>query len=353
MYDADYDPKKDPNSFESLTSRADFSWLGVLKDAGAGEYLTGKNGPCPFCPDAGKDRFAVVHKLNGWRCFQCTGGKIRSFSEFLMKWQGYGRFVELADHIRKLYGVLDGEIAAAAPRPRFENIAPKIRKISPDEALARIERIWKDTRAVSAGDPVDVYLRSRLPGLGAIPNEIRVHPALDYWDRPADEGGKPIFVGKFPAMIVRGLDAHGSVVQIHKTYLTSEGVRAPVANVKKTDIGVGCNSFALRLGEPEGDTLGVAEGIETALAATILDGITVWPCYSASVLANFVLPVHLRGKIKRVMIYADSDALKNGKKTGSAAAQALADRLRQERVRSLIVRPAKVATDMADLVATA
>lgn len=40
---------------------------------------------------------------------------------------------------------------------------------------------------------------------------------------------------------------------------------------------------------------------------------------------------------------ADSDEMKQGKKAGSVAAAALASKLRQERVRSMIVRPAKVA----------
>jgi putative DNA primase/helicase len=81
-----------------------------------------------------------------------------------------------------------------------------------------------------------------------------------------------------------------------------------------------------------------------------LDGLPVWPCHSAGILANFVLPTHLRGRVKKLVIYTDSDELKRGRRAGSDAAAALAARSRQERLRILIVRPAKVGHDMANLV---
>jgi putative DNA primase/helicase len=335
-------------TYESLTARSDFDWVSVLKRAGAEAFLTGRSGPCPFC--GGTDRYAYVYKWGGWRCFRCTDGKITHCSKFLMKFMGYSSFKELADHIRDFYGVGTGNTAVdSTPRPAVPP-TPKPRVIDPVKALARIDTIWSAARPVTAGDPVDRYLRFRLPGLKEVPVQIRTHPALEYWDAPLEPGGKPIFVGKFPAMVVLGYDAAGKVVQVHKTYLTSEGSKAAVKNPKKTDIGIGCNSFALRLGEPSGDTLGVSEGIETGLAATLLDGIPVWPCHSSTIMANFVLPEHLCGRVKMMVIYADSDEVKNGKKAGSAAAAVLATRLRKERVRSLIVRPAKVLRDMADLV---
>lgn len=80
--------------------------------------------------------------------------------------------------------------------------------------------------------------------------------------------------------------------------LEASGAKAAVKHPKKTDVGVGSNSFALRLGEPVGHTLGVAEGIETALAATLLDGHPVWPCHSSTILSNFVLPEHLRSTVR-------------------------------------------------------
>jgi putative DNA primase/helicase len=335
-------------SYEELTARSDFDWLAVLEDAGAGAYLSGKNGPCPFC--GGTDRFQFSRKKMAWFCRACPqkGGPA---SDFLSKFLGYTAFAQRADHIRRFYGIVPGH-APAVPRPaRLPE--PKNEGLDREACISRIVRIWDGTRNVTAGDPVELYLRGRLPGLGAIPSEIRLHPSLKYWERGAGPQEPAICRGAFPAMIMRGFDADGNVVQVHKTYLTAAGTKAPVESPKKTEIGVGSNRFAVRLGMPSGDTLGVCEGIETALAASILDGIVVWPCHSSSILANFVLPTELRGQIKRLVIYADSDPVKAGRKAGSEAAAQLAQRSKQERLRTLIVRPAKIGHDMADLVRTA
>lgn len=334
------------NSFEVLTSRSDFDWVSVLKHAGAEKYLTGKNGPCPFC--GGTDRFQFSLKKVAWFCRGCPEGGGPP-SDFLKRFMGYTSFQQLADHIRRFYGI-EGAGTRSVPRPAVPP-SPKAPRMDPERSLARMLALWAATQSVRDGDPVDRYLRHRIPGIKAIPMEIRIHPGLEYWDAPADPAGRPVLVGRFPAMVVRGFDPSGNLVQLHKTFLTSEGGKAAVKHPKKTDVGVGSNCFAFRLGDPVGDTLGVAEGIETALAAHLLAGHQVWPCHSSSILANFVLPVELRGKIKKVVIYADSDEIKNGRKAGSAAAAALAARLRQDRVRSLIVRPAKIGADMADLVA--
>ncbi len=337
---------RDETSFENLVKRSDFDWLSVLHYAGATAYLSGRHGPCPFC--GGKDRFRFNLKRGTWWCNHCSP-RATSPQDFLFKWQGYTQFRELADYIRGYFG-LNGTRAPAAIRPALPP-TPRERSISPEQALARMSRIWNATREVQDGDPVDLYLRRRLPGLRSIPEEIRIHPALDYWERGDNPAEGPLKVGTFPAMIVRGFDADGQFVQLHKTYLTRDGNKAPVSCPKKTEIGIGSNSYALRLGEPVGSDLGVAEGIETALAASILDGRTVWPCHSAQIMQNFVLPNHLVGRVTRLVIYADSDALKGGKRAGSAAAAALAQRCKEQRLKTLIVRPAKECTDMADLVA--
>lgn len=352
MGDTSHTPSHDGQSqrltsFEVLTSRADFDWVSVLKDAGAESYLTGKNGPCPFC--GGTDRFQFSLKKVAWFCRVCPEGGGPA-SDFLKRFMGYTTFQQLADHIRRFYGIQAGSPSDAQPRPAVAPM-PKQPVMDKAKSLARMAAIWGATREVQSGDPVDRYLRFRIPGLQHIPPQIRIHPALEYWDAPAEMGGRPVLVGKFPAMVVQGFDASNNLVQIHKTYLTSSGAKAAVKHPKKTDVGVGSNSFAFRLGEPVGYTLGVAEGIETALAATLLDGHPVWPCHSSTILSNFVLPEHLRSTVKMVIIYADSDEMKQGKKAGSVAAAALASKLRQERVRSMIVRPAKVGADMADLIA--
>jgi len=320
-------------------------WAEVLASAGMSDtYLSGKGVPCPLC--GGTDRFQWVGKKYGgvYVCRHCTEGRYRSGMDLLMRHLNC-EFKEAADHIRSHFGVNSQEQA----RRFFERmpIQPQGHAVAdPQRALARMARHWQGCQPVERGDPVDLYLRRRVPGLQAIPQEIRLHPAMEYWDTSGD---KPELVGKFPAMVVRGIDPDGQPVQLHKTYLTEAGHKANVQFPKKTDVGVGSNSFALRLGLPADGVLGVSEGIETALASSLLYGVTVWPCHAASVMANFRVPSELKVAVSRVWIFADNDTVKNGRRTGQQAALNLAKSLKSEGVRSLIRCPAKTGQDFDDV----
>ena len=75
---------------------------------------------------------------------------------------------------------------------------------------------------------------------------------------------------------------------IHRTYLTDDGQKADVPTVKKI-LGSLPPSSAVRLSEP-GSTLGIAEGIETALCAAVRFGIPVWAAISAGGLERWTPP---------------------------------------------------------------
>lgn len=93
-------------------------------------------------------------------------------------------------------------------------------------------------------------------------------------------------------MFAKGEDPDGNLVQLHKTYLTADGQQADVPDAKKTDVGIGSNCFAFRIYDEIGEELGVAEGIETAAAASVLWGIPVWPCHCSSIMSNLSYRVH-------------------------------------------------------------
>ena len=336
---------------ERASDRAKHIWPEILQAAGvSGDFLTRKNGPCPFC--GGKDRYRFANKGDGlWVCTECTSSKWSNGLSFLQRHLGLPDMREAAKWVHKH---LDGEPQHAVTR---EARAATYKEPSPEDLARRVTKmreVWAASRPVQAGDPVDLYLRARVPNLTEVPPGLHYHPGLEYYKPGEKPGERYQLLGKFPAMLVRGFDREGRLVQLHKTYLTADGRKADVPIVKKTDVGVGCNSYALRLMPVEGDVLGVSEGIETGLASSILRNIPVWPCANTSVLANFEVPVHLAERVKRVVIFEDNDAPKqrhDGSKyrPGAEAAAKLAERLRKQRIRTMIVSPAKTGTDFADL----
>jgi len=323
-------------------------WVEILERAGLDKtYLhPGKGGPCPICND-GVDRYMWSNKYGGvYVCRNCTKAKYSSPMNLLMHHMGYS-FREASDHVRAYFGINGSPNDLAVVRRLAQQPRQEIH-VDPAKSIARMNRQWAGTRSVEQGDPVFQYLMRRVPTLTHVPQEIRLHPALEYWS--TDDDDKLVMLGKFPAMLVRGFDAYNNMVQMHKTYLTEDGRKANVPNVKKTDMGIGCNSFALRIGIPS-ETLGVCEGIETGLSASVMKGIPVWPCHSADIMANFEVPEIYQGVVRKLIIFADTDEIKNGVRKGEICAKRLADKCRSQGLRSLIVRPAKVGTDFADLTA--
>ncbi len=108
---------------------------------------------------------------------------------------------------------------------------------------------------------------------------------------------------------------------MHRTYLTRDGLKAPVRSPRKlmpVETGIRLSGGAIRLFPPS-PVLGIAEGIETALAVRLATGMPVWSAVCASLLARFAPPAGTR----RLVVWADRDL--SG--AGEAAARDLRSRL--------------------------
>jgi hypothetical protein len=129
-------------------------------------------------------------------------------------------------------------------------------------------------------------------------------------------------IGRFPASVALVTGADGVPVTVHRTYLTADGRKAPVPEPRKLMEYPGHRLVggAIRLTAP-GPVLGVAEGIETALAVHLRTGMPVWSAVSASLLARPEPPAGTN----LVMVWADRD--RSG--AGEAAALSLRERLLQ------------------------
>jgi putative DNA primase/helicase len=326
-------------------------WPEILVHAGIdNSCFSRKHGPCPLC--GGKDRYRWTNKDGGlWVCNSCNEGKYANGFKMLMEHLGLD-FRGAADYVRGYFG------SAVAPGP-VRQIARRAANSEQDVAskLARMETLWSQAQELSDGDPVTLYLRRRVPGLSFVPRWTRFHTQLEYWAPPEDPDGKPVLLGKFPAMLCKAFDVNGRFVQLHKTYLTKEGQKADVPVVKKTDRGVGVNGFAVPMQRVLGDTLGFAEGIESAIAASMLRGIPVWPCLNGPSMAAYDLPAKLHDQVRNVVIFADHDERRPVKQQGGVQrsrsaglhyAEQLARRVRAHCKRVLIVKAGRVGFDMAD-----
>ena len=197
----------------------------------------------------------------------------------------------------------------------------------PDPAI-RLRKISSGFTGMASINAVRLYLRSR--GLSPT-NAIRFHPALDCY-----ESGRHHV---FPAMAAVFHSVDGRPLSLHVTYLTADGRKAPVEAVRKIMPPIEpLAGSAIRL-FPLVEHIGIAEGIETALAVHRDLGIPCWSAANAGLLEKFAPPEG----VKAVSIFADNDA----NYTGQKAAYTLANRLC--RTHQVDVRvPDTVGADFAD-----
>lgn len=289
-------------------------WAGILRTLGVEEqYLKNRHGPCPMC--GGRDRYRWDDK-NGdgtYYCNSCGAG-----DGWLLAQKITG---ESASAVAKKIFNMVGGIAKADEKPVDDF----------ERNRMRLHRIMQGCDVSSQINAVRLYLRNRgLPWS----NHLFFHPGLNYY-----QDGK--LVGKYPAMIGKFYQ-DDKAVTIHATYLTPDGKKADVQAAKKIFPKCGeLTGSAIKLTEvyPE---MGIAEGIETALAVMKLENIPCWASGTAGLLEKFNPPPG----VNKLHIYADNDA----SFTGQAAAYNLAKRLAQRKICCQVHIPDTTNTDFADYV---
>lgn len=287
-------------------------WLRVLAGAGIDErFLKDRHGPCPRC--GGKDRYRFDNKY-GRGDYYCNGCGAGDGFKLLIGALGID-FAEARRRVMSVAGLSDEEHLPITPR------VAATEPTEPAKPTQRVRALIRESCLVEDCEPAILYLDSR--ALWPLPqgHSLRAHPSVEYWQ----EGKR---VGRYPALIAAVRDMCGELVTAHVTYLTPTGEKLETFEPRKILSAMTAREGCAVPLMPHGDTLGIAEGIETALSAARMHELPVWAALNTSLLAKWE-PPHT---VTKVVVFADRDV------AGLDAATKLMERL-QERVRLVIKTP--------------
>lgn len=198
----------------------------------------------------------------------------------------------------------------------------------------RNAELWAHCVPLVPGDPVTLYLKRRgFAGVWPLPEVLRLHRAMPYW-----HAGE--MLDTFPAMVAPLLTPDGRITALHRTYLTIDGRKADVPTVKKLTLAAGPLAGAcIPLFNPEQGSVGIAEGIETALGAWCASTVPTVAAYCADNLAAWRWPATVR----RIVIFADAD------EAGRGSADKLQSRAIAARLRCDVMTPTDAGNDWCDV----
>ncbi len=225
------------------------------------------------------------------------------------------------------------------PPPPAERRLPD-RGSSPARRSAFARKLWEETVPIS-GTLAERYLIARgvLEAWHARPmpehgEQLRFHPSAPH---PAAEGRLPALV----ALVRRAED--GEPVAVHRTYLAADGYSKAALEPQKATLGPVAGGVVMLHRPATATALLLAEGIETALAASALMDAPAWAAVAAGNLA--ALPLSALPATPDVLIAADADP------PGQEAAWTASRRWRAEGRRVRVATPDKAGHDFADILA--
>jgi len=290
-------------------------WLEILPQLGVdSRFLVNKHGSCPIC--GGKDRFRWDDKegRGTFICNSCGAG-----DGFRLAQLTTGKsFATICNTISSITGKKLSIGTDQTDRLRQRSI---------------VKSIWEAAQPPSRDGPVATYMKERL-GLVWLSKSIREYRGDNLlWHPEAKKS--------FPAMVAQVVGHDNLAHNVHITYLTNDGHKAKVNPAKRVGAGQIPDGCAIRL-SPSDFHMGIAEGIETAIAASAMNRIPVWSAINAQNLAKWK-PPHT---VRKVTIFGDNDS----SFTGHKAAYTLAQRLVvQDKLEVEVAIPELVNSDWADV----
>lgn len=235
---------------------------------------------CPFHTEKSPSFFVNVERAF-YHCFGC--GAHGDAIAYVMRVRGL-TFVEAIAEINRTP-------ALSPARPA----APRARAREPEQDRQRVDEVLAGCVSVSERTSASLYLWSR--GLDPRQPGLLAHPALYCWEARRE----------FPALVAPITNSRDEISAVQRIWVLDRfevgsgrpDSRAPLKARKKT-LGV-MGDGAVRLA-PAGPVLGLAEGVETGIAAGQIDrGVPIWAACGVS---RFGFPAHWRepGEEGRIFI---------------------------------------------------
>lgn len=300
-----------------------------------------------LCPIHGEKRPSLSVWRDHFKCFGCgqhgdamrwvqltEGGAFRDAVARLAAEAGMESELEGAARVAGWAQPAPPPVPAATPHRAEDGPTPQQRRQWAWEQ-------WERSEPIGADSPVAGYLASRK--LWPLPPAA--HLVLRATRGRHPDTGRTLH----PAMIARIDAPDGTLTAIHRTYLAPRDAGGwGKLGVDRAKMVLGpMDGGAIRL-SPHAAQMGVAEGIETALAAQALFGLPVWACVSAGGMEAVQLPIM---EVERLVIFADRD--KPSRTAPEGRGQQAAQRL-ERRMRALAVDcrariPVPPAGDYADI----
>lgn len=312
----------------SLKRRMEGRWLSAfLALAPALEQAiskVGTNVPCPV--EGGVDGFRLFRDAN------ITGGGVKQNWRVIpegidmLMWVNEWSFTRAYDELEAFLGnrsVVAGPIRVPQPKPI-------------DETTLRLwlNQVWRES--VSLNDlrayPARAYFeRRRVKKAAMTACDLRFHCALNY---VGADGG---VLGTYGAVLALVRNNAGEPVSIHRTFITKSGLKVDFLGRKNKarkltpSVNKHSKGRQIRLFQQPKGVIGIAEGLETALAVSQMTGLTVWPTLSTTMLQSFEPPEG----VNTVFVMVDKDR----NQAGEIAANTLTQRLTEKGVAVIQLLP--------------
>lgn len=268
---------------DRIQDRAKGRWRDILRAVGfTDKNLNGHHGPCPMCGGRDRWRFDDREGAGSFFCSHCgAGGGVDLVMKFLKC-----DFITAKGEIEKHIGAASVSMPKAAP--------------AEGDALSRMIESWRRASPLTGLDAASRWLERRGVAPLMLPSQLRFASEAAYLHDDKRKSFHPAMVAKFVSP-----DAQGFT--LHRTYLSLDGFKADVPEVRKLAPGKVPDGGAVRLAA-SAERMGVSTGIETSLAAMAMFRLPVWATLNDRLLLKWKPP----STVRHLVIFGDNDVSYSG-----------------------------------------